>query len=119
MRSIDFKLLICLAPRGYYIRGYSSSVITPEALHMRSSHLLITPEALHMRSSNGFVTPEAPHLLVTPEALTPEAPTPEVITSEGIIKAHEHQDKREVCLLAGSMAILAERVWERKVSLNP
>ena len=105
MRSIDFKLLICLAPRGYYIRGYSSSVITPEALHMRSS--------------NGFVTPEAPHLLVTPEALTPEAPTPEVITSEGIIKAHEHQDKREVCLLAGSMAILAERVWERKVSLNP
>lgn len=83
MRSIDFKLLICLAPRGYYIRGYSSSVITPEAPHMRSS--------------NGFVTPEAPHLLVTPEALTPEAPTPEVITS-GVSSKHISTRTRERCV---------------------
>ena len=130
MRSTDFKLLICLAPRGYYIRGYSSSVITPEDPHMRSSNEFITPEVLapeviatahhttgstaeditpahHTRGSTHevikwVITPEAPHLLITPEAphlrlshllITPEtltsvAPTPEVITSEAIIKAH-------------------------------
>ena len=79
MRSIDLKFLICLAPRGYYIRGYSSSVITAEAPHTRSSNVFITPEAPHLRLSHLLITPEAltpgaPHLLITPEALTPGAP---------------------------------------------